>query len=211
MEIWKNLSLEDMEGEIWKDIEGYEGLYQVSNMGRVKSLKRKVNANIINNVSRTVRSRILKQSINCDGYLRIALHREMTSKNFPVHRLVAKAFIPNPNNKPTIDHINTVRTDNRVCNLRWATPKEQFSENEISRERIKEVNRLIGKRTIKFAIEASKKRVRCLTTSEEFNSIREAAKKYKIQFKNITACCRGKRKSCGKLPDGTKLTWEYID
>lgn len=102
--------------EEWKDIKGYEGLYQVSNKGRVKSLKNK-------GVDREC---ILKVVTN-RGYLQVRLCKNSNVKTLKIHRLVAEAFIPNPDNKPCIDHINTERTDNSVENLRWCTQKENMN------------------------------------------------------------------------------------
>lgn len=96
-----------MENEIWKDIEGYEGLYQVSDRGRVRSLKK-----------------ILNQTIQKDGYYNVTLHKNKDKKTFRVHRLVAQAFIPNPDNKSEVNHINEDKTDNRACNLNWMSHKE---------------------------------------------------------------------------------------
>ena len=95
--------------EVWKDIQGYECLYQVSNLGRVKSLRR---------------SKIRKLCKDRGGYLCVSLKKHGTVKLCKVHRLVAIAFIPNPENKPQVDHINRIRNDNRVCNLRWVTNTE---------------------------------------------------------------------------------------
>ena len=101
--------------EIWKDIEGYEG-YQVSNLGRVKSTKKKF--------GRYEMITYLKPKVIWTGYLRIGLVKEKKCKQFYVHRLVAQAFIPNPENKPIINHINGDRTDNRVENIEWCTHQE---------------------------------------------------------------------------------------
>ena len=106
--------------EIWVDIKGYEGLYQVSNQGRVKRLYK--NGKI----------RILKPSLDNNGYLYVTLSKNNKPKIFKLHRLIAINFIPNPENKPCIDHINTIRTDNRVENLRWVTKKEN-SNNPLSK------------------------------------------------------------------------------
>ena len=100
--------------EIWKDIEGYKGKYQVSDQGRVKSL----------NYNHTGYERVLKPRLTADGYLHVGLCKDNKMKNCYIHRLVAEAFIPNPSNKPCLDHINTIKTDNRVDNLRWVTHKE---------------------------------------------------------------------------------------
>lgn len=93
--------------EIWKDVNGYTGLYQISNLGNVKR-----------------NNKILKPYFNSKGYYRVDLYKDGIEKKYTVHRLVAEHFIPNPDNKPCIDHINTNKTDNRVENLRWVTHKE---------------------------------------------------------------------------------------
>lgn len=100
--------------EVWKDIKGYEGIYQVSNFGNVRRVK------------------MLKQYYDeSKGYNVVCLSKNGNSKVVKVHQLVAKAFIPNPDNKSCIDHINTDRTDNRVENLRWVT-QEENRNNPIS-------------------------------------------------------------------------------
>ena len=108
--------------EIWKDIEGYEGHYQVSSKGRIKSIKKQV--------GRKESELIMKPFKTWWGYQRINLTKNGKLKMYAVHRLVAQAFIENTDNKPFVDHINGDRTDNRVENLRWCTPKEN-SENSI--------------------------------------------------------------------------------
>ena len=99
--------------EIWKPIKDYEGLYEISNLGRVKSLPR-------NGTIKT--EKILTPNMS-GRYARIGLRDKIKIK-YSVHRLVAEAFIPNPNNLPQVDHINGDRYDNRVENLRWVTPSE---------------------------------------------------------------------------------------
>ena len=113
-----------MTEEIWKDVVGYEGLYQVSNKGRVKSLDRYAN----NNGTLQFRpERILKQNIQNAGRSKrcaVALSKNGKVTRIRVHRLVAEAFIPNFENKPFIDHIDTDSTNNVVENLKWVTAKE---------------------------------------------------------------------------------------
>lgn len=112
--------------EVWKDIEGFEGYYQVSNCGGVRSLDREIHyLNHGTMCSRHIEGKILRQQIDCDGYYRINLIRDNHGKGFGVHRLVAQAFIPNTENKPTVNHIDGNKQNNCVDNLEWATYQEQ--------------------------------------------------------------------------------------
>lgn len=103
-----------MKNEIWKDIPGYEGLYQVSNIGRVKSLARK-NSNVC------LKTRILTERVNQNGYILYCLQKNKERKWNRVHRLVAACFIPNPNNYPVVNHIDGNKTNNKIENLEWCT------------------------------------------------------------------------------------------
>lgn len=98
--------------EIWKPIKNYEGLYEVSSCGRVRSLRRKAPF-------------ILKQTNNGYGYLTVNLYKDGFNKKIKVHRVVAETFVPNPDNLETVDHLDRDRTNNRIENLRWSTYKEQ--------------------------------------------------------------------------------------
>ena len=108
---------EHIEGEEWRDIPSYEGMYQVSSAGRVRSIDRVVETNG-NSVIK--RGKVLSQHKHYKGYVRVGLENSGKTKTEFVHRLVASAFIPNPDSLPEVDHINAVRDDNRVENLRWA-------------------------------------------------------------------------------------------
>ena len=113
-----------MKEEVWKPIKDYEGLYEISNLGRVKSL----------NYKRTGKEKILKNTENSKGYLIVCLTKNEKRKQFKIHRLVAEAFIPNPEDKPCIDHINTIKNDNRVENLRWVT-NEENNNNPLTKKK----------------------------------------------------------------------------
>ena len=101
-----------MEKEIWKDIKGYKGFYMISSYGRIKSLKR------IDNNNHFIRERILKQGDN-NGYKHVSLSKNGKTKIFKVHRLVAEAFIPNPNNLPQVNHKDENHSNNCVSNLEY--------------------------------------------------------------------------------------------
>lgn len=108
--------------EVWKDIKGYEGHYQVSDLGRVKSLSRVVKSRV--GVFGTKKEIILKTFKNGDGYLKYKLCINGKEKSVISHRLVANEFLENPFNKPQVNHKNGIKYDNRVDNLEWVTSSE---------------------------------------------------------------------------------------
>lgn len=171
--------------EEWKKIKNYEN-YSVSRYGQVRNDKTR---------------RILKK-IYTNGYESVSLYHEGKSKRFRVHRLVAMAFIPNPYNLPCVDHINTIRVDNRVENLKWCTYKEN-SNNPLTLKKYSEAK--IGEK------HNQARKVICITTGEIFNTIKQVEDEYKINHANISLCCNGKRKSAGTDKNGNKLVWMYYD
>ena len=115
------LSLEDLPNEEWRDIKDFEGLYQVSNYGRIKSLERfrKLYTKKI-----YVPEIIRKNGFDKNGYQIIPLNKNSKKYMKKIHRIVAETFISNENDKPCVDHVNCVVSDNRITNLRWVTVKE---------------------------------------------------------------------------------------
>lgn len=109
--------------EVFKQIVGYEGLYEISDRGTVKSLEKKLFPNSPNHVQ-VYPERILRTEKTSKGYQRVMLAKNGEYKKFYVHRLVASHFIPNPENKPQVNHINHRKFDNRAKNLEWVTNKE---------------------------------------------------------------------------------------
>lgn len=108
--------------EIFKDIKGYEGLYQISNLGRVKSLDRMVKSK--GNNMRLLKGRILEKMLNIGGYYFVRLSKNGKVRNIKIARLIAQAFIPNPESKSEVNHINGIKTDDRMKNLEWCTASE---------------------------------------------------------------------------------------
>lgn len=170
--------------EEWKDIEGYENLYQVSNLGRVKSL----------NFKRSGKEKIMKSHVNKVGYVAISLYKSGKDKIHTVHRLVAKHFIPNPDNLPQVDHINTNRTDNRVENLKWCT-NEENSNNTITKEHMSE-----GQKG-KYGANSNRSKV-ILQYDLNGNFIAkwygalEIERVLGFKTKHISDVCLGRRKTC---------------
>ena len=184
-----------MTQEIWKPIKGYENLYQVSNLGNVKSLSRLVKGIKYGKYYEyPTNEKLLKQHKDDKGYLRVKLYKDGVSQTMKVHRLVAESFLGDIYNKE-IDHINTTKTDNRVENLRIVTSKEN-SNNSITK--IHNSISHIGKVA---------KKVRCIfkdDTFKEFDSLTEAVNQnYATNITNVSQCCHGIIKT------HNNLRWEF--
>lgn len=167
--------------EIWKDIEGYEGLYQVSNLGRVKSLERVVSRS--DGRTQKVSDKIRKSYLDDDGYPRLSLSREGAKKTVKIHRLVAQAFIYRKAGASEVNHLNGNKQDNSVSNLEWVTSEENIEHS--FREGLHN---------------SPKKSVSMLTLSGNhiltFPSAAEAARHLgKTTTGGITNVCKGRRKT----------------
>ena len=166
MEVWKGIIIEK-NGVVYD----YTGLYQVSNLGRVRSL----------NYNHTGKIKELKLRPKKDGYIQVVLYKDGKSKQFYVHRLVATTFMPNddPINKTEVNHISEVKTDCSVDNLEWVTPKQN-------------INHGTGK---KRASKAKSKKVICIETGQIFDSIKEA--QAWLNKGDVCACVKGRTKTAG--------------
>ena len=157
-----------------RDIHGYEGLYAVTSCGKVWSYRS---------------GRFLTPRKDKDGYYRVGLSVYGKVKNAPVHRLVAKAFIPNPENKREVNHKSEIKTENWLSNLEWVTPKENSNH---------------GTRNERMAL-PRRKPVMCVETGEIFESVTEAANTIGAKEINISRVCR-------KIPSyitAGGFHWEY--
>lgn len=214
-----------MENEIWKDIAGWEGLYQVSNCGRVRSVKRTVWDN--RGYYKNVPEKILKAGKTKNGYMLVVLIKDGVGKSHKVHQLVAKAFIPNPSNLPIINHKNEIKSDNRVENIEWCS----YSYNNSYNGKAKKIGeKLKGKKQSKESVRKRAEKLRGRKQSKEtvrkkaekkskpimgvhkvsgkkvfFPSIYESSRQTGISQGNICLCCQGKRKSTGGY------IWKYAD
>jgi len=208
--------------EIWKDIEGYEGSYQVSNLGRVKSLERIVAFKDGRKIR--FKEKIISLNKLKHGYLAANLWKDDKRKSFKVHRLVAKAFIARIDGKDYVDHINGIPSDCRVCNLRWCTHKENmnFPLAKAKREKYNKNHRGInnpryGKKRPKEVVDKliathairSSKPVRQFTKEGEFvkdwSAASTAARELGARGGRIHECCKGVLKS------HHGFVWKYID
>ena len=185
--------------EEWRDIKGYEDLYQVSNLGRVKSLK---------DNKGNYREKILSNSTTTQGYLFVHLYKNGKVKLFTVHRLVAMHFIDNSNNYKEVNHKDENKSNNCVENLEWCT--REYNNNYGTKNKRHSESR---KGKYKGSKHYRARKVQCVTTGKKFNTVKEAGEYYFINsYKHISACCTGKRKYCGKHPvTGENLKWKYID
>ena len=171
------------EKEVWKDVVGYEGFYQVSNLGRVRSVDRLINGRYAGHKTK-VKGKILNTFTSKTGYVRVALHINKKVNKFSVHRLVAQAFIPNQDNKPQVNHKDEKRDNNNVNNLEWVTAKDNSNYGT----RPKKISEIKSKPVISVSAGG---------LMRWFKSATEAANTLNVQNKNITKVLYGERRQTG--------------
>ena len=181
--------------EIWRDIEGYEGLYQVSTEGGVKSL----------NYRHTGREKIMKSQVDGFGYLHVMLYKDSKSKQHHIHRLVASAFIPNHDSKSEVNHKDEDKTNNNVDNLEWCTHKENCNYGTRN-ERVAEAQRGVYNTKLSIPVDMFTKEgefIRQFPSSMEAERWLRANGYPKAGHSHISQCCKGKLNThCG-------FKWKY--
>lgn len=175
-----------MKEEIWKDIKGFEGLYQVSSFGNVRSLERTLNN------GNQWKGRLLKQELN-HGYKRVLLCKNGKKQHFRVHKLVAMVFVPNPNNYTIVNHIDEDKTHNYYTNLEWCTAK--YNSN-------------YGNCKYKIAKKLSKPVLQFTTNGVlvgRYSSLSDVGRKTGYGIGYISQCCNGKYNTA------YDYVWRYVD
>ena len=176
--------------EVWRDINGYEGYYQVSSEGRVKSLER----TFIDKIGREryVKECILKPGADRGGYLRVGLCDGEKRKTLKVHRLVCQAFHENPDNKPQVNHINEDKTDNRASNLEWATARENSNFGTRNERLGKAQSKSVGQYTLDGDL------------VKAWQSVNEVQRRTGFSQGNISLAANGKYKQA------YGFIWKYV-
>ena len=182
-----------MNEEIWKDIKDYEGLYQVSNLGRIKSLERLTKLNLDKNKNAIKKEKILKpgKTGRKRNYLTVLLLKDKKATSKLVHRLVAEAFIPNIKNYKEINHIDENTFNNNVNNLEWCNTKYNINYGKRTEKTIKKLSKIINQYDLQGNL------------IKEWSSIRDASRNLNINVGTISRCCKGEFKTAGGF------NWKY--
>lgn len=167
--------------EEWKPIEGFEGFYEISNFGRVKSLRMRGGR----------KDRILKNVVNPDGYEHLTLSCNKKTRDATIHRLVAESFIPNPDNLPQINHKDQCKTNNHVENLEWCTAKHNVNYLDFQERRAKSYSKKV------YQYDKNLNLIKIWESSTE-------ASKYGFNRTAISFCC------CGKRPYHKNYVWSHL-
>lgn len=168
--------------EMWKKINEYDG-YEISNLGKIRSFKKDKN------------NFILKQRITKGGYLRITLYKNGMAKKYLVHRLVAQTFIPNPENKPQINHLDGNKQNNKVDNLEWCTNSE--NQKHAYKTGLEKPRCPHPKQVNQYDLEGN--------FIKQWDTIKNASRNLNIKDSNISRACKNKSKTAGGY------IWKYVN
>ena len=189
--------------EIWKDIKNYEGYYQVSNLGRIKRVERKVKIKNRNREYELLLKENILQCFYCPkGYIRVLLTKDTKPKTYMIHRLVAETFIPNPDNLPQVNHIDGVKNHNNVENLEWCTQSYNIKHSyeiglrKTMDEVLRQNRKKQSKKVAKYDIYGN--------LLEIYESVNEASRKNKAGRRHILSSCRHEK-------NGRIYRWEFVD
>ena len=171
--------------EVWKDIKGYEGLYQVSNLGRVKRILFK------NRMTEKMKDKLLKPFRGKKGYLQVTLCKNNKTKLFNIHRLVAEAFIPNPDNLPQINHKDENKENNRVENLGFCTIKYNHNYGTGKQRQAEQIKKKVDQYDLQGNF------------IKRWNGMIDVQNELGINRNNINSCCLNIRKTAGGF------VWKY--
>lgn len=185
----------ETKNEIWKDIEGYEGYYQVSNLGRVKSVDRVVEQDLPHGLHGTItyRGKILKNQTQRNGYMYIGLHKNNIYSWFRIHRLVAMTFVPGYKEGMEVNHIDENKRNNRADNLEWVSRRE----NLIKCSTLEKWNNVQSRAVLQMSCDNK--------TINRFDSVTQASVHTGVERRLISAACHKRNKSAGGY------RWKFAD
>lgn len=190
------------EKEVWKDIKGYEGYYQASNLGRIKRLEREIKTRNGKGEHKRILKENILQGFYCPkGYVRVLLTRDKKNKTYMIHRLIAETFIPNPDNFPQVNHIDGIKNHNNVENLEWCTQSYNIKHSyEIGLrssvdEVLKKNREKQSKKVAKYDVYGN--------LLEIYGSVNEATKKNKAGRTQILKSCRHENEPIYR--------WEFVN
>lgn len=176
-----------MENEIWKPVSNYQGIYEVSNFGRVKSLSREI---------------IFKPALDRYGYYKIVLRHKGIKKNTKIHRLVAETFLPKQHDRNYVNHKNGIKTDNSLSNLEWVSPKENTKHSYLTGLRKGSLLGRFGKD------HHMSKSINQLTKNNEiikkWESLKQVERELGFDTSSLSKCAQG------KLKTSYGFKWEYV-
>lgn len=187
--------------ERWAPVPQYEGFYEVSTLGQVRSLPHLAKHSRKGYVKR--RGKILAQHPDADGYLEVNLSKHGKVRQFRVHRLVCTAFLPNPDNLPVVNHKDFDKSNNCIYNLEWCSQKYN-ALHAVSNGRLPHISKEARCRISKAASESSRRPVVCSTTGHEFRSVKDACKHFNVTSDTVI---RSAKKG---VPTRSGLQFEYI-